>query len=225
MKTSKAFTLIELLVVIAIIGTLSTIVVSSLASARERAQVAKIQQTLKGIQTNAVIYQLDNNTFDGFCNYPDGSGAIHESIQTQIESLQDLAGDDRAHCVIIDNGTNDNLFQKNFGLTVSFRGKHYAVDINGIMTLDDDDEIISGVDWHESNQACENQGKRLPPIEVFRAAYLNGAGWGGPIDDFDACCYWTSTDSFGGQGYQQIMQSGASIRKIKTQSRHARCAS
>lgn len=58
----KAFTLIELLVVISIIGTLSSIVLSSLNTAREKANVAKAVSEVREIQTSIEIYQNDVGT-------------------------------------------------------------------------------------------------------------------------------------------------------------------
>jgi prepilin-type N-terminal cleavage/methylation domain-containing protein len=65
MKSQKGFTLIELLVVISIIALLSSVVLSSLNSARERAQVAKIARDLTEIRKVFSLYQLANNG-----NYP-----------------------------------------------------------------------------------------------------------------------------------------------------------
>ena len=57
---NKGFTLIELLVVVAIIGLLSSVVLSSLNSAREKAKVAKAQTEIR--QLEAAINMLYNET-------------------------------------------------------------------------------------------------------------------------------------------------------------------
>ena len=59
----KAFTLIELLVVIAIIGLLSTIVLGSLSSAREKARDAKKGEMAKQWEIAIESYYFDNNTY------------------------------------------------------------------------------------------------------------------------------------------------------------------
>lgn len=60
MKKSRGFTLIELLVVIAIIAVLANVVISAVRIAREKGQVAQIQENFESIRTEANIY-FDNN--------------------------------------------------------------------------------------------------------------------------------------------------------------------
>jgi prepilin-type N-terminal cleavage/methylation domain-containing protein len=60
-KNQKGFTLIELLVVIAIIGILSSIVLVSLNTAREKARDAKRQADMRGINTANVLYSDGGN--------------------------------------------------------------------------------------------------------------------------------------------------------------------
>ena len=60
-KKEQGFTLIELLVVIAIIGILSSVVLASLNTAREKANKASVQSNLKTIQVQAELYYDDNS--------------------------------------------------------------------------------------------------------------------------------------------------------------------
>ena len=65
---NKGFTLIELLVVISIVGVLATVVLSSLSSARVKAQDAKRISIMKNLETALELYYLDNGDYP-----PDGS--------------------------------------------------------------------------------------------------------------------------------------------------------
>src|SRR3989344_3551186 len=63
MKYNRGFTLIELLVVIAIIGILSTVVLTSLGSARTKARIAAAQATMSSV-VPVLVTCLDANTAD-----------------------------------------------------------------------------------------------------------------------------------------------------------------
>lgn len=63
MKTQKGFTLIELLVVVAIIGLLSSVVLSSLNSARAKARDAQRLSDIRQIQTALELYYNDNGKY------------------------------------------------------------------------------------------------------------------------------------------------------------------
>lgn len=85
MRNQKGFTLIELLVVIAIIGVLSSVVLASLNTARERAANAKRLSDMKQIQNALELYALTNSG-----NYPNlgwsyaCSAATWTSLQTSL---------------------------------------------------------------------------------------------------------------------------------------------
>ncbi len=68
---NRGFTLIELLVVISIIGLLSSIVLTSVNSARAKARDARRIADLKQIQLALELYYADNNAYpfiSGVCN-------------------------------------------------------------------------------------------------------------------------------------------------------------
>ncbi len=58
------FTLIELLVVISIIGFLSSIVLASLNTAREKARIAKAESEVRTIYQAMLSYRADNGNYD-----------------------------------------------------------------------------------------------------------------------------------------------------------------
>ena len=60
---NQGFTLLELLVVIAIIGTLSSIVISSVGNARVQAYDAKVKAQLANIRTAAELYYNTNLSY------------------------------------------------------------------------------------------------------------------------------------------------------------------
>lgn len=69
-KNKQGFTLIELLVVIAIIGILSSVVLASLNSARQKSRDARRISDIKQIQLALELY------FDSNANYPTSTSAL-----------------------------------------------------------------------------------------------------------------------------------------------------
>ena len=68
MNKNKGFTLIELLVVIAIIGILSSVVLASLSSARDKGKDAAVKSQLSSMKAQAELFYSKGETYDGVCN-------------------------------------------------------------------------------------------------------------------------------------------------------------
>ena len=82
---NKGFTLLELLVVIAIIGILSSVVISSLSSARSKANDAKVKSQLSNIRGAAELYfnsKLNYGTSTNSC-----SGGMFQDSVSGLQSL------------------------------------------------------------------------------------------------------------------------------------------
>lgn len=107
----RGFTLIELLVVIAIIGILSSVVLASLNTARDKGTDAKIQSEIRSIQVNAEIF-YDNNgnsynntgTAISSCNSGMFNNASNPNIQQIITDLGSAHGSADPQCYITANG-------------------------------------------------------------------------------------------------------------------------
>jgi prepilin-type N-terminal cleavage/methylation domain-containing protein len=76
---NKGFTLIELLVVISIIGLLSSVVMGSLSSARQKANNTKVVQSVSQIKTALELYRNDKGKYpnENVQDYPMDQDAIN----------------------------------------------------------------------------------------------------------------------------------------------------
>jgi prepilin-type N-terminal cleavage/methylation domain-containing protein len=104
----KGFTLIELLVVIAIIGILASLVLVALASARTKAQDARIKSDVLQLRQLAEIhYDANNGSYEFFVECigsfflfgsPPGTGCrggVEDSVETVVNDLLDILDPDR----------------------------------------------------------------------------------------------------------------------------------
>ena len=179
----KGFTLIELLVVIAIIGLLSSIVLASLNSARDKAKEAKILSSLKSINNQAEIYRIDNNTYEGLCDDP--------KIAEMVTSIGDAS--DGAKCWVATDTFSDyrtELAPIDYGVGVTANDIYYGAEPTGTFTFDTDN-TNSTQTWATAIDACP-AGKRLPGPSVFRAIYDIGPG---TPTGFNDTFYWSYLES------------------------------
>jgi len=82
--TKKGFTLIELLVVIAIIGILSSVVLASLNTARDKGKDASAKGSMSSLRAEAEIFFDENNTYD--------DGTDNVCADTKVAALLTAAG-------------------------------------------------------------------------------------------------------------------------------------
>ena len=82
MNKNKGFTLIELLVVIAIIGILSSVVLASLNSARNKGSNTATKNNLANMRAQAELFYDTGNTYDSLC----GQATIAQMIASANNS-------------------------------------------------------------------------------------------------------------------------------------------
>jgi len=103
MKKNKGFTLIELLVVIAIIGILSSVVLASLNSARQKGQDAAIKQNLNNMRAQTEMY-FDNNDYTYYVSEGDNVCLSDEGLKEGYDKAVKISGDDSGHCDVDTGG-------------------------------------------------------------------------------------------------------------------------
>lgn len=126
-KKNRGFTLIELLVVIAIIGILSSVVLASLNTSRNRGKDAAIKGTMKSIRIQSSLYYDDpsggNRTYgmSGDCT---GGMFADATIAAIIMEIDSVNGTGNVFC-----GSNDQEWAMSANLPT---GTDWCVDYIGI---------------------------------------------------------------------------------------------
>ena len=230
LKGEKAFTLIELLIVVAIIGILSTVVIASLNSAREKGKIAFVKSTLKNMQSQAELTYTESGSYVSLF---DGSYNCVGPLATMAQSLTDKGF--TVKCYSRNDSSRSDVYLR-FGATAilydtnSF--KAYSTDQNGVVTWDQkgvnssgayvDTDTNTNMTWTVSGTACATAGGRLPSLEqlftlgrAYGAASLAATGtatYKPTSPGFVANGYWSSTlvPSGGSQAYN-VYFSGGSI--------------
>ena len=118
----------------------------------------------------------------------------------------------------------ESLENKNFAITAYYNDQFYAVDINGVVAVDESN-TGSNTTWANASIACSNAGKRLPSIEILKSINDNGAQGGGR--GFTTSVYWSSTATTvaSNQRYRQNTNDGFASREVITTLRSVRCVS
>jgi len=234
-KFTTGFTLIELLVVIAIIGILSTVVIASLNSAREKGKISSIKSTLKQLYNQAAINQVANGSFTGSNDANlNCTGNLTSIVQPLID--QGIA----VKCYSVNFSIYGDIYQR-FGAAALIYDtgelKAWSVDENGVVKWETQGVNSSGVpissdaqmDWSVATSACSKANSRLPSIEqlgTLSYAWYNESGSSSytPIG-FQPSLYWSSVTppNSSSYSYYQHMVAGYSEASSKLGSRYVRC--
>ena len=83
-KSKKGFTLIELLVVVAIIGILSSIVLVSLNSARNKGRDASGKGSMSSMRASAELIFDSTNSYATVCTAGSQAKILHDAAQVQV---------------------------------------------------------------------------------------------------------------------------------------------
>ncbi len=177
-STTKGFTLIELLVVVAIIGILSSVVLASLNSAREKSKIALIKSTLKQLYSQAELTYNDTGSYVSL--YNTSTFDCIGSLSKMAESLTNQGV--TVKCYSVNIPANNDIYLR-FGVTAiiysSTELKAWSIDQNGIVKWDTQGVDISGnfipsdsyLTWGEANTACVSSKGRLPSVEQLKTLY------------------------------------------------------
>ncbi|MEN9621938.1 MAG: hypothetical protein RLZZ67_372 [Candidatus Parcubacteria bacterium] len=113
MKSTKGFTLIELLVVISIIALLSSVVLSSLQSARIKGADSAVKSSLKQLYAQGELYRNDNGGYGSgtaggtdVANCTSGMFADSRVATIQANIVQNAATTPTLTCSTASNGQN-----------------------------------------------------------------------------------------------------------------------
>lgn len=157
---NKGFTLIELLVVISIIAVLSSVVMASVASAREKAKVAAFSQNLREFSKALGIYKLDT----GFYPYENDPTAYQFSIYN-IKSIDEALNTD----VSFRDYSGAIYLQK--ALTPSYIEKIPSELFGGVIYYNNESNALS---YQNGGLTCEGD-----TINGFLLLYIDTGSFGG----------------------------------------------
>lgn len=132
MSTSlRGFTLIELLVVIAIIGVLSSVVITSLNSARGKAQDATVKRNLATVRQQAGLYLSTNQNYlptvtAGACPTSGTSMFYVDVTMRNAIVAANVAGNGTARCAVAADGSTYAISAK-----LNSSANHWCTDSAG----------------------------------------------------------------------------------------------
>jgi prepilin-type N-terminal cleavage/methylation domain-containing protein len=133
----RGFTLIELLVVIAIIGILSSVVLASLNTARDKGRDASAKGSISAIRAQAEIY------YDSYSDYVNDAAPLTVCADAQVSNLLTAAGNQAGT-------TGCNAVSGAYAAEISLNGGGYfCVDSSGFAG-----EVTTSIDDPTATTTC-----------------------------------------------------------------------
>jgi prepilin-type N-terminal cleavage/methylation domain-containing protein len=242
------FTLIELLVVIAIIGILSSVVIASLNSAREKGKIAAIKSNLRNMVPQMELSYSDVGNYSaistGGTNYRPNTICIGPVADMSTAIINSGA---KSRCLSTNQAGWSDLAQR-WGAsalipTTSSPVKAWSVSNLGAVTWDAKGVNTAGafvgtdvtMNWVTAVAACATSGGRLPTIEELKTladAQCEALGSADCTIDsarnppgFIANYYWSSTTvpSTPANAYYELFFYGYMNDTSKTNNHYVRC--
>ena len=248
-RVSRAFTLIELLVVIAIIGLLSSIVLASLNTARDKAKVTAIKGNLRNMVPQMELSYSDNSNYSGINT---AGNPPYRPSTVCIGPIAGMAlsitnGGARARCLSTNVSAWSDLSLRwgASGLiyTTTAPVRAWSASPTGVVTWDAQGVNSSGsfvgtdvtMSWDTAKAACALAGGRLPTVEELKTlgdAQCEALGSTDCTVDsvrnppgFQASGYWSGTEvpGDGTQAYYVGFGNGFMNNNPKTSTSYVRC--
>jgi prepilin-type N-terminal cleavage/methylation domain-containing protein len=237
-KSKQGFTLIELLVAIAIIGILSSVVLASLNSARDKGKASAIKSNLRNMIPQMELSYADVSNYSGI-NSSNSNTTCTGPIANMVQSITNAGATVR--CLSFVSSTYLDVYLR-FGVTsiiydVNPPVKAWSTSPQGVVTWDAQGVNSSGafvgtdvsMYWDVANTACATTGGRLPTLEELKtladATFIaSGSTYTPP--GFVASAYWSSVTvpSTSSNAYLVNMSSGVmSGAYSKESNRYVHC--
>lgn len=132
-RKNRGFTLIELLVVIAIIGILSSVVLASLNTARDKGRDGAIKSSMQTIRVQAELYYDEGSTYGTSATcvaatsmFNDAGTTIDDTIAAAITEITAVASGGTVACDATD---------QSWAITADLNdGGHWCTDYTGVAT-------------------------------------------------------------------------------------------
>lgn len=127
-KRNRGFTLIELLVVISIIGLLSSVVLASVTTARNKGRTAAIKESMYQMRNQMALYYSVYGNYGNVTDCTNGASGFTDGGSAAIRNKMTLDGATNMGCIA---DTSSGATMWSLYVTLPAGGGLWCVDANG----------------------------------------------------------------------------------------------